>query len=80
MTIKIFLSIFQESGSQRGPADSYLGTVSDTLLTREVGLRKPGGGALGGKQYTGAELGGLNETQVCLYTLFSFRKGAKHTN
>ena len=59
----LFLSLSQESGGRSG--DSYLGTVSDTLLMREAGLTKQVGGVLSSKQYTGVE---LNETQVSSLT------------
>ena len=51
--------IIQESGGRHG--DSYLNTVSDTLLMRDVGLAKQMGGVLSSKQYTGNE---LNESEV----------------
>ena len=60
------LLLFQESATQRRAGDSYLSTVSDTLLTREAGLNKSAvGGVLGRQQYTGMELAGFNETEVC---------------
>ena len=60
---------------QQGPGDSYLGTVSDTLLTRGMGPTGTMGGVLSSKQYAREELGGLNEIQVsCIYYGF-FQEG-----
>ena len=55
-SVIIFLGPSQEIGR-----DSYLSTVSDTLLMRGVGPPRPVGGVLSSKHYTGEE---LSETQV----------------
>jgi hypothetical protein len=52
------------SGGQHRAGDSYLSTVSDTLLTREAGKKTAVGGVLGSKPYTGMELSGLSESEV----------------
>ena len=52
----------QWSGGRSG--ETYLNTVSDTLLLREAGLTKPVGGVSSSKQYTGEE---LNENQVSVW-------------
>ena len=58
------LHVFQGSGGQRRAGDSYLSTVSDTLLTREAGKKTAVGGVLGSKPYTGMELSGVSEIEV----------------
>ena len=61
---------------QQGPGDSYLGTVSDTLLTRGMGPTGTMGGVLSSKQYAREELGGLNEIQVsCIH--YGFFQGGR---